>query len=111
MRNRFEYSALGYMKKLRALLGAALLIILFVIYLAGIAGVSQTTVEKQAESLESAINRSIMQCYAIEGSYPPSLDYICEHYGLTYDDDLFFVDYTVYASNMMPDVTIITLKE
>ena len=58
------------------------------------------------ESLENALNRSITQCYAVEGAYPPSLAYIKEHYGLIYDEELFYVDYQPIGSNIMPDVTI-----
>ena len=43
----------------------------------------------------------------MEGTYPQSLDYLKEYYGLMYDEDLFFVDYQVMGSNILPDVTII----
>lgn len=69
--------------------------------------VDQSTVEKQRESLDTAINKDILHCYAVEGYYPPSLDYLKEHYGLTYDEDLFFVDYRPIGSNIRPDVTIL----
>ena len=36
-----------------------------------------------------------------------SLEYMEEHYGLSYNKDLFFVDYAPYASNIYPEVTII----
>ncbi len=55
--------------------------------------------------------RSIANCYALEGEYPESLEYIKENYGLVYDEDRFFVDYRVSGSNIMPDVTIIDIKE
>ncbi|MCR5670228.1 MAG: hypothetical protein K6G10_04420 [Butyrivibrio sp.] len=67
----------------------------------------KSSVKKQQESLESAIARDIVQCYAIEGRYPPSLDYMKEHYGLTYDDSTFFVDYQPIAANLYPDYTVI----
>lgn len=51
--------------------------------------------------------RSITYCYTIEGAYPESLDYLKEHYGLVYDEDLFFVDYRVSGSNILPDITVI----
>lgn len=76
-------------------------------FLYGIQSVSVTTSEKQLESLENAIHRSIIQCYALEGTYPPSLDYLKEHYGITYDEDTYLVDYTSIGSNIMPDVTIL----
>ena len=48
-----------------------------------------------------------MQCYSIEGAYPESLEYMEEHYGLTYDKDVFFVDYQPIAGNLYPDYTVI----
>lgn len=69
--------------------------------------IRQSTIERQQESLENAINRDIIHCYALEGYYPPSLSYMEEHYGLTYDKDLFFVDYQPIGSNIRPDVTIL----
>lgn len=71
--------------------------------------VSETTVERQQESLSRALNRDIVHCYAVEGYYPPSLDYIEEHYGLTYDHSRFKVDYQPIGSNIRPDVTILVV--
>ncbi len=82
-------------------------LILFIFFLYGIQSVSTTTSEKQAQSLENAIYRSVVQCYAVEGTYPPSLAYLEEHYGLIYDTNSFFVDYNPIGSNIMPDITII----
>ena len=67
----------------------------------------RSTIEKQQESLEKAIARDIVQCYAIEGQYPPTLEYMEDHYGLTYDKDTFFVDYQPIAANLYPDYTVI----
>ena len=52
-----------------------------------------------------------MQCYALEGTYPPNLQYLEEHYGLTYDKKRFYVDYLAIGSNFFPDVTVIVLAE
>lgn len=82
-------------------------IVLIVLFLNGVNSISVTTTEKQEESLHNAVYRSIIQCYAVEGTYPPNLDYLIEHYGLTYDKDLFFIDYQPIGANLMPDVTII----
>ena len=83
---------------------AAGILILFVYALHAF---GKQTIERQEESLENAITRDIVQCYALEGSYPPSLEYIEEHYGLTYDHSTFFVDYRPIAGNLYPDVTIL----
>lgn len=89
--------------RLSILLGASLLLVFWLL----INLVNESTIERQQESLENAINRDIIHCYALEGYYPPSLAYMEEHYGLTYDKDLFFVDYRPIGSNMRPDVTIL----
>jgi len=81
--------------------------LLLLLFILGISSIGKTTMDKQKESLENALNRNIIHCYAVEGFYPPSLEYIEEHYGLTYDKDLFFVDYQPIGSNIRPDVTIL----
>jgi len=106
--NRFnkKKSVFMFLRKLKLSLLAFLILLLLFLY--GINTVSTTTKDKQRESLETAINRNIIHCYAVEGTYPPSLAYMEEHYGLTYDKDLFFVDYQAIGANILPDVTIIT---
>jgi hypothetical protein len=61
----------------------------------------------EEEIVSSALERSITQCYALDGFYPPDLDYLREHYGFTYNTDHFFIDYRYIGSNLRPDVTII----
>lgn len=62
---------------------------------------------EQAKILEQALTRSITACYALEGAYPPDIDYLVEHYGLTYDSAEYFIDYQYIGANLRPDVTII----
>lgn len=81
--------------------------IILLIFMQGLSSISASTISKQQESLENAINRDIIHCYAVEGFYPPSLAYLEDHYGLTYDKELFFVDYQPVASNLRPNVTIL----
>lgn len=80
-------------------------------FVMGIHSVESTTSDEQAKSLEKAVRRSVAQCYAVEGTYPPSLDYLKEHYGLIYDDKAFYIDYTAIGSNIMPDITILPRSE
>lgn len=87
-----------------------LLISFFAFFFQGIRTVDDTTSAEQAKSLEQAIRRSVVQCYAVEGTYPPSLDYLKEHYGIFYDSQKFYVDYTSIGSNIMPDITIIPIE-
>lgn len=105
--NRFERKKQKLFKKCIFLLPAAAFLLLLVLFWQGITSIDETTLQKQQESLETAVTRSIIQCYATEGAYPPSLEYLTEHYGLTYNQELFFIDYRPVGSNIMPDVTII----
>lgn len=67
--------------------------------------------DKQKESLAYALRRDIAECYALEGVYPPDVDYLTAHYGLSYNENLFYVDYRTLGSNLYPDVTIIELRK
>lgn len=104
--NRFRYKRQPHPASKIILSLSAFLLILF-LFLQGINSLSSDTRQRQKESLENAIMRDITYCYTMEGSYPESLEYLKERYGLTYDEDLFFVDYRVSGSNIRPEVTII----
>lgn len=111
MRNRFEQSSPGIGHRLSFLLSVAAFLILLLLFLGGIRSVSDTTAAKQLESLQTALSRSIAQCYAVEGMYPPDLQYLKDHYGLTYDETKFLVDYEAYGSNLMPEVTVLRKRK
>lgn len=110
MKNRFERESLPLGRQLAFLLPLIAFLLLFLLFLNGIESVSEATAAKQQESLETALTRSITQCYAVEGFYPPSLEYLKEHYGLTYDESVFLVDYDAFASNLMPEFTVLRKK-
>lgn len=85
----------------------ALILIVFMYAIRFTAG---NTLERQEEALNRAMERDIVQCYAENGYYPPSLEYIKEHYGLLYDDETFFVDYTPIGGNIYPGFRVVRLK-
>ena len=81
--------------------------VILIVFLLALSSIQDSALQKQQESLETALERSISQCYAVEGSYPPSLEYLKQHYGLLYDEDNFFIDYEYYGSNLLPEVTVL----
>ena len=85
-------------------------LLIFLLFYKGVGSVSQTASEQQMENLQQAIRRSTVHCYAVEGSYPESLDYLKEHYGITYDPEKYIVDYEIIGSNLMPDVKVFARK-
>ena len=60
--------------------------------------------------LEDTLRRSCVACYAAEGIYPPDLDYLKDHYGVQVDEERYTVFYSVFAENLMPDITVLENK-
>ncbi len=83
-------------------------LILFIILSAywGIDSLGQSSSGKSMEMLEDAIRRAAVQCYAIEGSYPPDVDYLADHYGIVLNRDVYYYHYEVIGSNIMPDILV-----
>ncbi len=59
------------------------------------------------QQLEEALRRTAVACFASEGAYPPSVRYMQERYGLQYDRDRYTVRYELFATNLMPDITVL----
>lgn len=65
---------------------------------------------KDAENLrqlENALRKGCAECYAVEGAYPPNLEYLEEHYGIQVDEIKYTVYYSMFAWNLMPDITVL----
>lgn len=76
----------------------------------GIGNISTTSEAESRQILQDAVLRATVQCYAIEGMYPPDIKYLEDHYGLAFDRDRFIVHYEVFAGNILPDITVIDLS-
>ena len=109
--NRFGNNNVFHISTVWRILTILSAILFILIFVKGIGSVNNMTYDEEAKSLENVLRKDIAHCYAVEGTYPPSLDYLKEHYGLYYDEDKFYVDYTSIGSNIMPDITIIPKQE
>lgn len=94
-------------KSVGAILSVLIFSVILLCFLSAVSHFSQVSLQEQQNNLERALQRSITQCYALEGKYPESLNYLKEHYSITYDDTHFYVDYQITASNIRPEVTVI----
>jgi len=104
-RNIFKKSPLDFLR-------AAVLPVIFTaaIVAAVVSGIRQTDESSSAEGLrilEESLHRAVIMNYAIEGRYPQSLEYIEESFGIFIDRTRFIVHYTVFASNILPEITVI----
>lgn len=93
-----------------ALLVAVMVLAVFCLY----KGVQKMENGQQAESvkqLDSSIRKAVLTCYATEGVYPPTVDYIKQNYGIQIDEERFAVFYEVFGDNIMPEITIVEKQE
>lgn len=85
----------------------AVLVLLIAAFALGSRQVGHDLDSASAQALRQAVLQAAVQCYAVEGSYPASLDYLEENYGLLVNHDRFIVTYEAFASNLMPQVNVL----
>jgi hypothetical protein len=77
-----------------------------------VSGLNQTESSSNAEGLrvlEDSIRRAVITSYAIEGRYPESIGYIENKFGIHIDRSKFVVHYSIFASNILPEIRVIAL--
>ena len=84
-----------------------LVIVVLVCFLLAVNRLQQGAGEQGRQQLEDALRRAAVACYASEGFYPPDVEYMVQHYGLQYDARNFQIHYEVFASNLMPEITVV----
>ena len=62
--------------------------------------------DESALAIQEAVQKGAIQCYAVEGVYPPDLEYLENNYGLKINTDDFYVTYDIFASNLPPKVIV-----
>lgn len=91
----------------RILVWSVILLTAFAAFFYGLRNVTGKLSEQGKTKLEEAVRRGAVACYAAEGAYPPSIEYLEEHYGLTVDESRYIVHYEVFADNILPDITVL----
>ena len=66
-----------------------------------------TSGDQETQLGYDAVKNAALTCYAVEGTYPESLEYLREHYKLAYNTERFVVEYDAFASNLMPSITVL----
>lgn len=88
------------------MLTLAVLVVVIAGAVAMLTSTGQMTTNEQTEALEKALHNAVVSCYAIEGKYPANLQKVISDYGIVIDDSKYFVTYDIFASNIMPTITI-----
>lgn len=93
--------------------GQIISLLVFVLVIVGVVMLINQTQSKasleQMVLLQDALRNAAANCYAIEGRYPPTLDYMIEKYGVVVDYSRFIVNYDAFAENLMPEISVYEL--
>lgn len=82
-------------------------VLILVLFSTAVSNLEDGRVSEGRRQLEDSIRRSAVACYAAEGVYPPDLAYLEEHYGIQVDTRRYTVYYSIFAENLMPDITVL----
>ena len=80
-------------------------------FVCSISNASNEIDENEVKTLRTSIDKAIVNCYAIEGAYPESIEYIEEKYGVVIDRDKFIVIYEILGPNVLPNVIVKPFNE
>ncbi len=81
-------------------------IAVIVLFRYGFNSVSGKNSTENLNVTQTAIHKAIVNCYAIEGVYPPDIKYLEDHYGVTINHSKYIVSYELAGSNVMPSVEV-----
>ena len=104
-----KHTGKSWRRAATATLCAAAALALLIWFFSALGHLSTGQGEEGRAQLESALRRAAVACYAAEGIYPPTLDYLTEHYGVQIRQDRYAVFYDVFADNLMPEITVLDL--
>jgi hypothetical protein len=80
----------------------------------GAGGLANTVTDKQAQFVADSVRRSAVQCYAIEGSFPPTqggIEYLRNNYGLAIDEQRYVVYYESLGQNLIPQIRVVPIPQ
>lgn len=93
------------------LLMVVIIIVALIIPLPSLGRFMDSAPERDEDAVTTAIESALVQCYALEGAYPPNLEYLASHYGLRLDRENYFYHYEVYTANLRPNVYVFRITE
>ena len=85
----------------------AIVAVLLLGFLFALGNLSRGYAREGRQQLEEALRKAAVACYAAEGIYPPTLDYLVQHYGVQIDEERYTVYYEVFAENLMPEIIVL----
>lgn len=94
-------------RALPAALGIVLFAVMILWLVIALENASRASDEERLAQVKQSVENGITLCYAAEGAYPDSLEYLTQSYGVVFDESRYLVHYERFASNVRPTVTVI----
>lgn len=62
---------------------------------------------RELDIVRDAVKNAALTCYAVEGMYPDDIQYLRDHYNLSFNEDKYVVYYETFASNVIPAIKVV----
>ena len=62
---------------------------------------------RELQIVRDAVKNAALTCYAVEGMYPDDIQYLRDHYNLSFNEDKYVVYYEPFASNVIPAIKVV----
>lgn len=98
------YSTGGRFSYRNLLLSVLLFTVIICLFVFSLQNTSTSARSESRQVTEAAIERALVTCYAVEGMYPASVEYLEEHYGVLLNHSRYVVDYRAAGANLKPYV-------
>ncbi len=89
------------------LMSATVFVAVFVVFVVGVNGAAASQQGEALRVAKDSISRAVISYYAINGNYPESYEALKSAYNLRINEEKYAVFYDIFASNIMPDITVI----
>ena len=73
----------------------------------GVREASEVSDREGLRLAEQAVRQAAVSCYALEGTYPATYENLKRSSGIAVDEEKYSVFYEIFASNIMPDITVL----
>ena len=92
---------------LPTLLGLAVIAAVAVWMVQGVREAAEVSDREGLRLAEQAVRQAAVSCYALEGTYPATYEELKASSGIAVDEEKYKVFYEIFASNIMPEITVL----
>ena len=75
--------------------------------LCGVREASRLSDAEEQRQAERALREAAVSCFVLEGAYPATYEQLKAYSGVAADEEKYVVFYEIFASNLMPEITVV----